>query len=1039
MNPDRMLHLSHLRKLFLCLWCFRAAAVFAQPEPFYFREIPLSEQSRQIAAFCFETDENGLMWLGTVQGLLRFDGSTLTPPDDNDAAIGFVPPVRIQVMLRSKTQQHTFWLGTVGQGLCRFNPATQAAQNYRYEPGNPASLGGDAIAGFAEDADGTLWVGSDNFTLNKMAPGQSRFERITPPLPPGRHADNSDWLGEIIPDVKDPAVLWIGSRFGVYRFDKAKREFRLFPLEKTGDFWYVQHSIQLFMDGDGILWAGGLRTGLLRLDPTTGIWESWQRWRGEPDVANSNTVYEIQSLDADRLLIAVTREGLWWFDKKKKTLSWLPQSMPVWGFVQLPPGRKNAPRFLLSTKTGLTMMTAEPFLLPYFSFQKINPSLKGVNWQRSYQLSPGKDTLYMGTMHGDGLLLLDLKDNNVSALPFLENASSGTDVLCDELCLDDAGTLWLGTEAGLLFLNKETGSIEPFSVSESASLSFNNKHIQALAYRDGKLWVGTKNEGLFSIRLDDRRVVAETRLADNHIRKLYLDKQNRLWVGSDSGLWLYDGSGGVFLKITSVKGSVNDMEEDEAERLWVGTLGHGLQMLNLQRPEEKQLHLIPNEASLGSEVVFHLKVARDGRIWLHTQGGLAIFDQSTGYFINYDMHDRVSAKPGPLEELPNGFIVSAGRLGYYLLPPDFGKNAEGRLPKPYLKNLRLLGSGRPRSLDPTGNVELRHNKNQLAFELGAVWLDANPAVYYEYKLEGFDPEWVFADRRTFITFNNLNPGKYSFSFRVGSRPGQWSEPSESVAFVICPAFYQTLWFRGLLLLMLGGVLWGAYLLKLQRVLQEERMQAAFGRRLAEVRHDALRAQMNPHFLSNCLNSIQWFIIKNKSDEALAYLVKFSRLVRFALDHSHRQHIPLEEEVATLRLYLEMEAMRFEKQFESRLLVDDNLDQKNVQIPPMLLQPLVENAILHGFLPSERPGSLFVHITRTGDALTFTVQDNGIGRAAAALLRGNSAKGSPSQGLKLATERLSMLNGVTSLVFNDLFDEYGSPAGTKVVLTLPQEK
>lgn len=144
------------------------------------------------------------MWLGTGQGLLRFDGSTLTPPEGNAEAEGFVPPVKIQAMLPSKTRQHTLWLGTVGQGLCRFNTATQEARNYRFDTRNPASPGGDAIAGIAEDADGTLWVGSDNFTLNKLPTGQSRFERIVPPLPPGTQADNSDWLGEIITDVNDP-------------------------------------------------------------------------------------------------------------------------------------------------------------------------------------------------------------------------------------------------------------------------------------------------------------------------------------------------------------------------------------------------------------------------------------------------------------------------------------------------------------------------------------------------------------------------------------------------------------------------------------------------------------------------------------------------------------------------------------------------------------------------------------------------------------------------------------------------------------------
>ena len=1022
-------------------------ALFSQPDPFYFKEIPLPVATQQASSFCMEMDENGFIWTGSVQGLLRFDGSSLVPPQKQgrQSSSAHVPSVKIQTMLQSHLQQHTLWLGTVEQGLYRFNTETEAAVNYRFQTSNQGSLAGDAVAGLAETADGSIWVGTDHFTLNCLRPGQQNFEHFKPQFPAGKQVESSDWLGEIVLDTKNPDLLWIGSKFGVYRFDRASNEFKLFPFEKTEAFWYVQNPVQLFMDDEGTLWVGGVRSGLLRLDQALGQWENWKRWDADDEIYNSNTIFEIQPLDKDRLLIAVTREGLWWFDKKKKELAWLDENKPVWGFTKVQPGRDSAAQFLLSTNDGLELMTSEPFVFPGVNFQQSNPKLTHFNWQRAYLLSPGKDTLYMGTMHGDGLLVMDLHTRQISAVRYHKQQTAlATDVYYDELCQDDHGKLWVGTDEGLLFVNKNASGktvdwrIEPFLAVGNDPLILQKKHIQALACQDGWLWVGTKNDGLYRVRLADGAAEQLSGQAigvpDNHIRKLFVDKDERLWVGSDRGLFLLDAAKDVFVKNDVVSVAVNDMEQDGEGRLWLGTLGDGLQRLDFRQPATDQLAVFKNDGLLGGDVVFDIKIAQDGRVWLHAQSGLAIYDPANGYFINYDMRDNVPSKIGPLEELPDGSMVSATKFGFALLPPTFGKTLGTHFPKPYLKGLRLLNGEKVWSPPFSAAIKLEHDENHLAFEMGAVWIDANPAVYYQYKLDGFDSDWVYAADRTFVSYNSLPPGHYRFTFRAGNRPGLWSPPMDGFDMVIHPAFYQTGWFKLLILLALSTLIWGVYQLRMRQVKRE----ATFRQRLAEVRHDALRAQMNPHFLSNCLNAIQWFIIKKRPTEALNYLTKFSRLVRAVLDQSQRQHISLEEEIKTLKYYLDMESIRFENHFEASLQVDEGLDQGKVQMPPMLLQPLVENAIRHGLLPAEKPGKLSIQIYGDGTSLTCVVEDNGIGRAAA-VDKKKPIDGKTSQGLKLAAERLSLMGSGASLIFHDLMDENGQPSGTKVVLTLPLEK
>jgi tetratricopeptide (TPR) repeat protein len=227
-------------------------------------------------------------------------------------------------------------------------------------------------------------------------------------------------------------------------------------------------------------------------------------------------------------------------------------------------------------------------------------------------------------------------------------------------------------------------------------------------------------------------------------------------------------------------------------------------------------------------------------------------------------------------------------------------------------------------------------------------------------------------------------------------------------------------------------------------LDSEKKQAEFLRQTAELEMQALRAQMNPHFIFNCLSSINRFILKNESKMASNYLTRFSRLMRMVLMNSQKSLIALEDELEMLRLYLEMERLRFKNSFDYGITLLNEIDSGNIFIPPLLLQPFCENAIWHGLMhlpsvQSGRQGRLDIELSMQENILLCIITDNGIGREKAAELKSKTAEKEKSMGLKITTERLALINrekGIqTFYEIEDVENESGNIAGTKVTIRI----
>jgi LytS/YehU family sensor histidine kinase len=289
---------------------------------------------------------------------------------------------------------------------------------------------------------------------------------------------------------------------------------------------------------------------------------------------------------------------------------------------------------------------------------------------------------------------------------------------------------------------------------------------------------------------------------------------------------------------------------------------------------------------------------------------------------------------------------------------------------------------------------------------------------------------------TDITYYNLPPGEYRFMAYALNNSGIRSSVPVHYSFSILPPFWKRNWFIAIITLVIIITLW----LLVRNYLSRFRREETYRRSMAELEISAIRAQMNPHFIFNAINSIYNFVLTADRKASASYVARFARLIRNVLEFASLKKITLEQELDTLRLYMDIEQLRFSDAFEYEIKIDEKIHTSSVQIVPMLLQPYIENAIWHGLSPKEGKGKLKITIEKKEDHLFCLIDDNGVGREQAALTSQPGITKEPLSS-KLNHRRLQLLRDLYGAKFNVQYkDNYlpdGSSAGTTVILQIPQ--
>jgi hypothetical protein len=357
--------------------------------------------------------------------------------------------------------------------------------------------------------------------------------------------------------------------------------------------------------------------------------------------------------------------------------------------------------------------------------------------------------------------------------------------------------------------------------------------------------------------------------------------------------------------------------------------------------------------------------------------------------------------------------------------PDTFPGRSGVLPEIVFDGWMVNNAAMP--VDPAlGPVRLAPNQRNVSIQFAVIDLLNEMPLEVRCRLDGLDTAWVPMQDSRVMNFSHLRSGYYTFRVRVVDHADHPVAEAGLISFRIAPPIWQMPWFIALFLVVVAGAIAMYVRSRENRI----RKAAALKQEMTELEMQALRAQMNPHFIFNCINSIDALVQGNDKYLATQYLNKFARLIRNVLDSSRQNLVPLAKDVETLRLYIDLEQFRHEGQFEVDLEVDPELLRGDYKVPPLVIQPFVENAILHGLRNRREPGGrLVIRIDTADGRLRYVVEDNGAGRQAT---MGSPVGERTSYGTRMSLDRIRLFNEeeAPSVTITDLKMD-GRPAGTRV--------
>lgn len=484
---------------------------------------------------------------------------------------------------------------------------------------------------------------------------------------------------------------------------------------------------------------------------------------------------------------------------------------------------------------------------------------------------------------------------------------------------------------------------------------------------------------------------------------------------------------------------VRDMEIDRNGKIWISTLYNGVIIYDPSTQSWKILN--KDNSCIANNNVSELVLDSENRMWVMNIDKFYLFDPKSFKCLTSKDKKEGFPKLGYSAQMgENDYIMTFNNYPTIQML-DFTNNPINTKTRP-----TIITSIKVNERDLI-NVPLKkdtafsfsYNENNISFSFTNLCFNNSHNNQYKYKLEAIDNTWV-TSAEPYVEYKRLPSGTYTFSLQSSNNEGIWDPHIHKITFSIQPIFYKSWWF---ILLTLGSglaLIYFYYKLNIKRLRNEAKITADYQKKISEIEMKALRAQMNPHFIFNSLNSIQKFIFEKDEYAASQYLTKFSRLIRLILEHSNQEFVTISSEMEMLKYYIDMERLRFSDKFEYTITKSDDVSDSWL-IPSMVIQPHVENAIWHGLMHKEDDCTLSVNITMLDDqTIRVVIEDNGVGRTKAEEMKSKQTLKKKSFGSQISKDRLKYFSELTgkkaSLNIEDLYNANGISSGTKVILTLP---
>jgi len=1007
---------------------------------YYFDRFTMADglSSNQIKS-CF-ADSRGFLWVCTANGLNRYDGYTFKKYFNNPDDPSSLPSNFIQNVCEDKSGK--LWIAMYN-GL--------ATYDYRkdcFKTLHPAfEKGYDKIESVFCDSRSRIWLGTNlgHYLLDTTG-------RIV------KHWKNSEGL---IGDATSATFedkegrIWVTGGEGVFRYNETTRTFTAFQVNQppymTNNF-YKNNCISIGAEDETGFYIGSWGNGLRLLDKKSGEFNSYLPFPNAKDLSSSNSVFTAALFNnqvwvaSDFGLATFNRETHRFAFINDLNLSEFPAPTGAAGLYV-----HNAVLWITSGIGLYKLDLRKQLFTPHKinSIEENSPCLEGFN-----DIAPLKnypDSLIVSTWTC-GAFGYNIKTRTLKKLkdPAIDNHNDIYPLEFNRFIFDRKGNRWAACSHGIYHTDVTGKSlfIKPFP--QLVGLADENYINDISEDSSGNIWA-LSNNGIYLFRngnLNYDRIL--TRNDQSHkneafgawlsvcvspIGDVYLLQRTNT-SGRKAGITVFKNNNKTFYHYKSGEGifkncpypnSAYGIYCDKKENIWLCS-GKGLFVFNINKPEKfkryNSAHGLISDNCL--RLVFDLK----GNVWTSAQDGVSYIDVSSGKVSNYYCSDILPEAHAAALAVDSKGLIYIGFSGEWLFVYDPAKiYASTSLKEVKITRIRV----NDKDLTVSRSLSLPYDFANLNITFSAMnFLSPDDNLYRITISSGSQKAAVNETSLNELNFASLPPGKHFI--KIESLKDSNSRP---VIFTVdvSPAIWQTIWFRvivGCLVLLLIIIIVRN---RINILRKRELQRTEFQKKIAGAEMAALRSQMNPHFIFNALNGIHSLIWEQDFTEASEYLTKFSRLTRKVLENSRSQLISLADDLEVLHYFIQLETLNFEFGLNYNISIASDLDTEITRIPPLILQPFVENAIKHGLKALDKKGNLLIEIKRVGDELVCIVEDNGIGRIAGAKLPGHT-----SLGTTITEERIQVFNALynsnAKYYFEDLLTVEGKAAGTKVYIHLP---
>lgn len=1036
-----------------------------------FKSYGIEEGLSQVTAMCLLEDRQGFIWVGTQDGLNRFNGYNFKVFRSNPENSNSISNGHINCIIQDSDGQ--IMIGT-RNGLNIYDGEKETFEVIQNDPEKLNSLSHNNVTVILEDSRKRIWVGTE-YGLNLMKKQPLTFERYDR-NPSSSTSLSNNYISSIFEDKK--GNIWVGTKNGLNLFDEENRIFRSFHHDPSNEFSLSSNEItEVFQDNKHHIWVGTF-DGLNQFDLES---HKFRRHLYDPTAISNNYILSIFQDSNENLWIGTANEGLNLFDVTgNKFVRYQhnaddPNSLSsntVWSIIE---DRSNNLWIGVSNK-GLNFHDPKTRNFAHYKYNPSDPISLQDNAVRSILLDD-KDQIWVGSF--TGLTVIDRKKNKsrrYKHIPNNSNSLSADYVL--SISQDLQNRIWIGTRSGLNLYNPKSDNFIRFEGNDEVSLK-NISTTSILQDHKNQMWIGTNNRGIF--RCDVGKGVIKrysinsdrTDFSQSPITCIVQDSENRIWAGAESGLYLFDPQNETFQPIDSQvigNNGVTNVTEDQKGRIWVGTNSG----LNLFDPKTETFKTYHEKDGLSNAVIYGALSDDNGYLWLSTNKGLNKFDSEKETFVVYDQADGLQSNEfnsKAYHKDKNGFLYFGGVNGLSIFHPE-SVEENTYLPPVVLTDFLLFNRSvkvsdttvLKRSLDYEEEIVLNYGHEMFAFEFAALNYKQSEKNQFAYKLEPFNDDWIYTnykDRKA--VFTRIPAGSYTFSVKASNDDGYWNEQTRSIKITILPPWWKTWWAISLYVIISLLAIFLIMRFQWRRIQLKNRLKLE----RKETEQFKVLDKLKTQFFSNITHEFRTplTLIIGPAEQILKQSLLDESFTRSQVDLIRRNSqkflqlinqlldlTKLEDKQMSVDLYrgnLNEFVKGIIENFQSaayqkhiRLSLDYQLPVSDYLFDRDKLDKIVYNLLSNALKFTAENGIIQVVVTRTDDAdgISLSVQDSGIGIAEDKLphifdrfyqIEGSNTREYEGTGIGLAlTMELVELQGGTIQVTSEV------SKGTRFVVELP---